>query len=717
KPLISREHFVYQTLPVELQEFTPEYRGEILVKLLETEGHIQLVGHAVGAADVQDQSNEGISGSEPHTLSQDCGTSCSESSDYHRNFISSDASQAQHGSSEASAAAHDGADPCAASFSTMSSAASHLHPQTHSLNPWSMKNHKRLLEKMRKSSHTNDKTRFMLLGNVVAGFKKPCILDLKIGSRLHGDDASSTKVASQTGKCSRTTSSSLAVRLCGMQVYQVTSGKNVNLDKFHGRKLTAETFLETLRDFLHNGVHFRQELLQPIISRLAALIATVRKLDTYRFYASSLLIMYDGQLEEEPILTSNIEALDQSENTLQSLQKGKRDFELRSDGDDKISNINPGSVKDLEKAFKQHSKPLEPSAECLSIKGFCNSTSANSVPFQSNVSSKQEGDAISGSFSAPQFTQTTDRSQTLSSSLSCPDVSLKSSSLVKCVPEVAGDSISMLKLPYSHHHACVSLMDDRGNCSATKLTEGSLNPTIFKSSQKCLHGLPHSCQSSFSVGKQEDGTTLHSTDGFEKCMESTNVHGCDYSEHGDKGIHIDINSQGSSHCRKHISDSSDRHKIDVKEKDPHLDSPKSLEGHNAKCAQSSSLTPDPSRICIASSLPPETKNATTTSDALKKAAVHVREAQSIPIKPPLEQFLDKGENKALDNSHAGTLPISNHSGETSTLNIKVDVKMIDFAHTTHSGFVSDKIKHSGPDEDYITGLENLKSLFELLCFR
>ena len=28
KPLIAREHFVYQTLPAELQDFTPEYRGE-----------------------------------------------------------------------------------------------------------------------------------------------------------------------------------------------------------------------------------------------------------------------------------------------------------------------------------------------------------------------------------------------------------------------------------------------------------------------------------------------------------------------------------------------------------------------------------------------------------------------------------------------------------------------------------------------------------------
>ena len=57
----------------------------------------------------------------------------------------------------------------------------------------------------------------------MAGFAHPCILDLKIGSRLHGDDATSKKVVSQTRKCQETTSSLLAVRLCGMQVLKKSS--------------------------------------------------------------------------------------------------------------------------------------------------------------------------------------------------------------------------------------------------------------------------------------------------------------------------------------------------------------------------------------------------------------------------------------------------------------------------------------------------------------
>ena len=43
---------------------------------------------------------------------------------------------------------------------------------------------------------------------------------------------------------------------------------------------------------------------------------------------------------------------------------------------------------------------------------------------------------------------------------------------------------------------------------------------------------------------------------------------------------------------------------------------------------------------------------------------------------------------------------------------KVDVRLIDFAHTTHAGFVHDPIRYEGPDEGYITGLTTLISAFE-----
>lgn len=46
----------------------------------------------------------------------------------------------------------------------------------------------------------------------------PCVLDLKMGTQQHGDDATEEKKAGKIRKCQQSTASTIGVCLSGMQV-------------------------------------------------------------------------------------------------------------------------------------------------------------------------------------------------------------------------------------------------------------------------------------------------------------------------------------------------------------------------------------------------------------------------------------------------------------------------------------------------------------------
>lgn len=51
----------------------------------------------------------------------------------------------------------------------------------------------------------------MLLENITRQYHLPCILDLKMGTRQHGDDASDEKRHRQMAKCAASTSATLGM--------------------------------------------------------------------------------------------------------------------------------------------------------------------------------------------------------------------------------------------------------------------------------------------------------------------------------------------------------------------------------------------------------------------------------------------------------------------------------------------------------------------------
>ncbi|XP_029103640.1 inositol hexakisphosphate kinase 1 isoform X2 [Scleropages formosus] len=295
KPLIPREQRFYESLPPEMKEFTPEYKGVVLVCFEgDLDGYINLVAYPY-------VESEGLDHEELPERDQPrrkhSRRSLHRSSSEHKEERTAHESDSAENLQELKSPRLELQIHSDVPFQ-MLDGNSGLSSEKISHNPWSLRCHKQQLSRMRSESKERKLYKFLLLENVVHHFIYPCILDLKMGTRQHGDDASEEKAARQMKKCEQSTSATLGVRVCGMQVYQMDTGHYLCRNKYYGRGLSIEGFRHALYQFMHNGTQLRRDLLEPMLGKLRSLKAVLEKQASYRFYSSSLLIIYEGKEPE-----------------------------------------------------------------------------------------------------------------------------------------------------------------------------------------------------------------------------------------------------------------------------------------------------------------------------------------------------------------------------------------------------------------------------------
>ncbi|XP_027859957.1 inositol hexakisphosphate kinase 1 isoform X2 [Xiphophorus couchianus] len=287
KPLISREQHFYESLPPEMKEFTPEYKGVVLVCFEgDSDDCINWVAYPYvdNMEDVTGELEEQVEEREERAEQRE----------------EQKEERAEQREEQSSVKQSPRLDPKVRSdvLFQMLDSNSGAASEKISLNPWSLVCHKQQLNRMRSESKDRKPFKGLLLENIVHPFSFPCILDLKMGTRQHGDDASEEKAARQIKKCEQTTSAKLGVRLCGMQVYQPTTGVFLYRDKFYGRGLSVEGFRQALSQFLDSGKGLRRDVFEPILKKLCSLKVVLERQESYRFYSSSLLIIYEGKESE-----------------------------------------------------------------------------------------------------------------------------------------------------------------------------------------------------------------------------------------------------------------------------------------------------------------------------------------------------------------------------------------------------------------------------------
>ncbi|KAJ3150119.1 inositol hexakisphosphate kinase 3 [Geranomyces michiganensis] len=133
------------------------------------------------------------------------------------------------------------------------------------------------------------------LENLLESYTNASIADIKIGTRLHGLDATAEKQLHMENQAATTTSLATGLRICGIKIHDPATNTFLVHGKPFGRNLTAETLSSGIRTILSRpstGALIPQAAIRALHGELKRLYE-VLKSTAVRLWGASLLVVYE----------------------------------------------------------------------------------------------------------------------------------------------------------------------------------------------------------------------------------------------------------------------------------------------------------------------------------------------------------------------------------------------------------------------------------------
>ena len=140
--------------------------------------------------------------------------------------------------------------------------------------------------------------RFMILDDLTAGYEKPSVIDLKIGTKTWENDAPQEKIDRESKKypLQRT----IGFRLTGMRIFNRNTMQYDIYDKKYGYQQTKESLNDMFALFFSQiNIEYRKTIIESVINQLQPLLDWFEIPGHLKFICSSILIIFEGNTNEQ----------------------------------------------------------------------------------------------------------------------------------------------------------------------------------------------------------------------------------------------------------------------------------------------------------------------------------------------------------------------------------------------------------------------------------